>query len=70
MLNPREPITVSALSKALNVFACSNTGIVDSNPTQGMDVCVYSVFVLCSGLATGSFPSKESYRLPRIKKVK
>jgi hypothetical protein len=29
-------------------FARSNTGIVGSNPTQGMDiyVCVYSVFVL------------------------
>jgi hypothetical protein len=27
-----------------------------SNPTQGMGVCVYSVFVLGSGLATGSSP--------------
>jgi hypothetical protein len=40
------------------LFAPSNTGIVGSNPTQGMDVymCVYSVsVVLCvgSGLATG-----------------
>jgi hypothetical protein len=26
---------------------------VGSNPTRGMDVCVYSVFVLGSGLATG-----------------
>jgi hypothetical protein len=33
------PITVAALSKVWNVFACSNTGIVGSNPTQGMDVC-------------------------------
>jgi hypothetical protein len=31
----------------------SNTGIVGSDPTQGMDVCVYSVYVLGSGLATG-----------------
>jgi hypothetical protein len=33
-----------------------NTGIVCSNPATGMDVCVYSVFVLScvsSGLATG-----------------
>jgi hypothetical protein len=30
---------------ALTVFARSNTGIVASNPTQGMDVCFYSVFV-------------------------
>jgi hypothetical protein len=40
------------------LFARSDTGIVGSNPTQGMDVCVcvYSVcVVLCvgSGLATG-----------------
>jgi hypothetical protein len=43
-------ITVAARSKALNVFARSNAGIVGSNPTQGMDVCIvciYSVFVFC-----------------------
>jgi hypothetical protein len=42
------PITVAARSKAWTVFARSNTGIVGSNPTQGMDVYVwvYSVFVL------------------------
>jgi hypothetical protein len=36
-------------SKVTTVFARSNVGIVDSNPTQGIDVCiacVYSVFVL------------------------
>jgi hypothetical protein len=27
--------------------------VVGSNPTQGMDACVYSVFELGSGLATG-----------------
>jgi hypothetical protein len=40
---------------AWNVFARLNTGIVGSNPARGMDVCVYSVFVLScvgSGLAT------------------
>jgi hypothetical protein len=47
------PITVAARSKAWTVFARSNAGIVGSNPTRGMDVCVYSVFVLGSGLATG-----------------
>jgi hypothetical protein len=46
-------ITVAARSKARTVFARSNTGIVGSNPTRRMDVCVYSVFVLGSGLATG-----------------
>jgi hypothetical protein len=42
------PITVAAQPKAWTVFARSNAGNVGSNPTQGMDVCVYvySVFVL------------------------
>jgi hypothetical protein len=51
------PITVVARCKARTVFAHSNTGIVDSNPTGGMDICVrlFCVFVvLCvgRGLAT------------------
>jgi hypothetical protein len=33
-------IAVAARSNALNVFACSDTGIVGSNPTQSMDVCL------------------------------
>jgi hypothetical protein len=32
------PVTVAELSKACTVFASSEAGIVDSNPTQGMDV--------------------------------
>jgi hypothetical protein len=48
-----KPITVAAPSEAWNVFAHANTGIMGSNPTQGMDVCVYSVFVLGTGLAMG-----------------
>jgi hypothetical protein len=53
-----EPITVATLSKAWTVFTRSNTGIVGSNPTWGMDVCV-RFFCVChvlyagSGLATG-----------------
>jgi hypothetical protein len=42
-------ITVAARSKAWIVFVRSNTGIVCSNHTRGIDVCivsVYSVFVL------------------------
>jgi hypothetical protein len=42
-------ITVAARSKAWTVCARSNAGIVTSNPTQDMNiciVCVYSVFVL------------------------
>jgi hypothetical protein len=34
------PIAVVTWSKALTVFARSNTGILGSNPTRGMDVCV------------------------------
>jgi hypothetical protein len=42
-----------ALSKAWTVFSRSNAGIVVSNPTQGMDVCLrlFCVYV-GSGLAT------------------
>jgi hypothetical protein len=42
------PVTVAERSKACTVFARSDAGIVGSNPTQGMDVCVcvrFSVFV-------------------------
>jgi hypothetical protein len=59
-------VIVAVRSKAWTDFARSNAGIVASNPTQGMDICVYSVFVLScvgSGLATGWSPSKVSYRL-------
>jgi hypothetical protein len=43
-------VTVAARSKACTVFAHSNAGIVGSNPTQGMEICVYvySVFVFYS----------------------
>jgi hypothetical protein len=36
-----EPITVAAQSKAWPVFNRSNTGIVGSYPTRGMDVCAF-----------------------------
>jgi hypothetical protein len=55
------PITVAAGSKAWTLFARSNAGIVGSNRTQGMDVCV-RLFCVCvvlcvgSGLATGWSP--------------
>jgi hypothetical protein len=52
-------VTVAARSKARNVFPHSNTGIMCSNPTSGMNIWDFSVFVLfCigSGLATGSSP--------------
>jgi hypothetical protein len=42
------PATVAERSDSWTVFTRSNTGVVGSNPTWGMDVCVwvYSVFVL------------------------
>jgi hypothetical protein len=46
-------ITVAAQSKAWTVFARSNTGIMGSNPTWGMDVCV-RLFCLCAVLCAGS----------------
>jgi hypothetical protein len=63
-----EPITVAVRSKAWTVFACLNTGIVGSNPTQGMDVCIMCLFCVCvlylgRGLATGWSPVQESHRL-------
>jgi hypothetical protein len=61
------PITVVAPSKAWTVFARSDAGMVGSNPTQRMDVCilcVYSVLpsVLVEALQRADHPSKESYR--------
>jgi hypothetical protein len=45
-------VTAVARSKACNVFARSNSGIVGSNPSRGMDVCprfFYFCVVLCVG---------------------
>jgi hypothetical protein len=39
------PITVAARSKIWTVLALSNTGIVGSNPTRGMDICVRLFYV-------------------------
>jgi hypothetical protein len=48
----------AALSKAFNVLARSNTGVLGSNPTQDKDVfmrlfCVCVVLCVGSGLAKG-----------------
>jgi hypothetical protein len=57
-------ITVAARSKAWTVFARSNTGVVGSNDTRDMDVCV-RLFCVCvvlcvgSGVATGWAPVKR-----------
>jgi hypothetical protein len=39
------PIAVAARSKARTVFTRSNTEIMVSNPSEGMDVCVCSVCI-------------------------
>jgi hypothetical protein len=63
------PFTVTARSKAWTVFARSKAGIVGSNPTQRMDVCVcvFSVFALSCvqvvALRRADPSSKEPYRL-------
>jgi hypothetical protein len=50
----RSPSTVAAHSKAWTVFARSNSEIVCSSPSQGMDVCLPLLCVCVgSGLATG-----------------
>jgi hypothetical protein len=60
--NVKVPITVAARSDTyMNYFARSNTEIVDSNPTQDMDVsvrlfCVCVVLRVGSGLTTGRSP--------------
>jgi hypothetical protein len=57
------------LKKTRTVFARSKAGIVGSNPTRGMDLCV-RLFCVCVVLCTGREAlrradrlSKESYRL-------
>jgi hypothetical protein len=55
------PITGAVRSKEWTVFTRSNAGIVGSNPTLGMDICV-RLFCVCvilfvgSGFAKGWYP--------------
>jgi hypothetical protein len=62
-MNYNEPITVAVRSKAWTVFAHLNTGIVGSNPTRGMDVCVHLFCVLVAALRQADPLSKEPYQL-------
>jgi hypothetical protein len=43
-----EPITVAARSTSWTALARPNAGIVGSNPTRGMDVCVRLLCVVLS----------------------
>jgi hypothetical protein len=58
---PQLPITVAAQCKAWTAFVRSGSGVVGSDPTRGMFVCV-RLFCVCVvlcvgiGLATGWFP--------------
>jgi hypothetical protein len=58
-------IKVAARSKGWTVFARSNAGVVGSNPTEGMDVCVrvYSVFLLSCVYVAAFRRADHSYRL-------
>jgi hypothetical protein len=71
------PLTVAARSEVWTVFARSNTVVVGSNTTWGMDVCV-RLFCVCvvlcvgSGFATGWSPVQgvlpTVYRIKKLKK--
>jgi hypothetical protein len=68
-------IAVTAQSRAWTVFARSNTGVVDSNPTRRMDVyvrlfCICAVLCVSSGLATCWSPVQgvlqTAYRITKL----
>jgi hypothetical protein len=73
-----QSIAVVARPKAWTLFSRSNTGVVGSNPTQGIDICV-RLFCVCvvlcvgSGLATGWSPARgvlpSVYRITKLKKA-
>jgi hypothetical protein len=52
-----------ALSEAWTLFARSNTGVVGSNSTRGIDVCVRLFCEQVTAFRWADPPSKESYRL-------
>jgi hypothetical protein len=61
-----QQVTVAERSKACTVFARSEPVIVDSNPTQGMNVCIsvcafFCVCVQVEALRRADHPPKESY---------
>jgi hypothetical protein len=66
------PGIVTERSEAWTFFARSDAGIVGSNPTEGMDVCL-RLFCICVQVAVlrrADHWSKEFCRLSKIKKLK
>jgi hypothetical protein len=62
---------VASLSKARTFFALSNTGIVDSNPTRGMDVSVRSFYAcVCVGSGLATVWSTVQGVVPTVYKIK
>jgi hypothetical protein len=65
MVMVMEPM--AAPSKARTVFGRSNTEIMGSNPTRGMDVCPHFSVLCCpvqvKSLRWAGPPSKESYQM-------
>jgi hypothetical protein len=57
------PITLTLRSKAWPSFIRLNPGVVGSNPTRGMDICVRLFCVQVEALRRADPPSKESYWL-------
>jgi hypothetical protein len=75
----RKPRPIDTRLTAWTVFARSKAGIVGSNPTQGMDVCIVFVYSVCvvlwvgRGLAPGWSPVQgvlqTVYRIKKLKKL-
>jgi hypothetical protein len=57
-------LTTVMIIAGLTVFDCSNTGVVGSNPTRGMDVCL-RLFCVCVVLCVGSGALRRSDTGPR-----
>jgi hypothetical protein len=60
---PLQPIPAAALSKAL-VCGSSLTEIVGSNPSRGMDVCLFLVSVVCCQIEGSAWDLSFDQRSP------
>jgi hypothetical protein len=66
-----EQYLVGRLLTARFIYARSNTGVVVSNPTEGRDICIYSVFVLsCVGSGLAAAWSSVQGVLPNFYVIK